>query len=107
MSYPFTSYLMAAARGREGSGDRWLILPEPGFQDFSCQFSSVAAASMWRGPRIYESSALFTSERLIMAKGNGRIYLFDMDLLTLRVRTENPLSSRQETSLSQQWMELR
>ncbi|KAL6071567.1 hypothetical protein STEG23_024538, partial [Scotinomys teguina] len=51
----------------------------------ACSVSSVAATSPWRSPGIYESSALFTSERVTTAKGNGRIYLFDMDLLTLRV----------------------
>lgn len=66
-----------------------------------CSASSAAATSPWRGPRIYDSSALFTSERVTTAKGNGRIYLFDTDLLTLRVRKENLLSSRQRATVSQ------
>lgn len=66
-----------------------------------CSASSAAATSPWRGPRIYESSALFTSERVTRAKGNGRIYLFYTDLLTLRVRKENLSSSRQKATVSQ------
>lgn len=66
-----------------------------------CSASSAAATCPWCGPRIYESSALFTSERVTTAKGNGRIYLFDTDLLTLRVRKENLLSSQQKATVSQ------
>lgn len=102
----FSPYLTAADVGHRGL---WGQVAYPLCIRLSRSFLSLGFVQLpllqphphGAGPEFMTHRPYLLQRELQRPKGNGRIYLFDTDLLTLRVRKENLLSSRQKATASQ------